>query len=55
MILQYISLLNLVLAFMNWKWSKESFQEGHNFSGWFNLFASAFNVAIFAHIFTRGQ
>ncbi len=54
MILQWFSLVNLVLAYMNWKWSSESFQEGHKFSGWFNLFASALNAAVFVHIFTRG-
>lgn len=44
-------LINFALVFLSWKWSKEAFETGNKFGGWFNLFASALNASAVAVIF----
>ena len=47
-------IFNLVFAYLSWKWAMESFNNGHNTAGWFNIFASALNAAVFASIVFKG-
>ena len=47
---QGLAIINLVCAFLSWKWATESFSHGHNLAGWLNVVASAVNAACFANI-----
>lgn len=51
--IQTFALINFTFIFLSWKWSKEAFQKGNTFGGWFNLFASALNAATVASIFIK--
>jgi hypothetical protein len=46
----WLSLVNLLLAVLSWKWANEAFQNGNTGAGWFNVFASALNAAAFASV-----
>lgn len=43
--MQGLFILNLFFVFLSGYWSREAFREGNKFGGWFNLVASAMNMA----------
>lgn len=48
--MEWFAIFNLILAILSWKWAVQSFNNGANGAGWFNIFASALNAAAFANI-----
>lgn len=52
--MNWLILINLVVAYLSWKWAMESFDNGHTAAGWLNIFASALNAALFANFVFKG-
>jgi len=43
------TILNILAAWLLWTWAQRDFAAGHNKSGWFNIFFSAWNAAAAAN------
>jgi len=43
-----MELINLLVAYVCWKFAVGNFEEGRDSMGWFNIVASAANAASFA-------
>ena len=48
--MEWLSLINLALAVISFKWAIQSFKAGADSVGWMNIFASALNAACFANL-----
>ena len=48
--MEWFALINLYFVFFSWRWANESFKNGNNGAGWFNIFASALNAAAAASV-----
>jgi len=44
--------LNIVFAWLGWKWAGDEFQAGRNLMGWVYIFISAWNAAAALNVVT---
>ena len=41
----FFLILNLLFAYLSWKWAMDAFENGFNKLGWMQIFISALNMA----------